>query len=377
MKVQIKKEKEKKYKFIHILWHGTENPFFDDLVDSLKRIFPIDTQVNYFVTPYLEVFNRIKSKNVENIELVKDGNLINRYAPYAEYLVVHNLGCSRLCFLFSKDKNLKKVVWRTWGSDVPTIKEKDSIFLKHLKSFYIKIWEKKILHMKAVACANLIDKYRFQQMFSDKIPYVYFTYTKYPSQEELIEMRNMITDMPKHEGTNVLIGHSAYPADKHLEILNLLRKYSDEKVTIYVNIVYGDNSYKVMVLREVEEVYSKSGMKIIPVTKRMTKIDYMHFLNDMDICIMGMETSSAIGNIEKILFLRKKIFYSETSEFARALEANYCIPAYFQSISKMSFTEFCSKNESEIEHERKLIGYKPYDDIDRKYKDLFKEIESL
>ena len=365
-----------RYHYIHILWHNTDNSFFDDMVDSINRTFPVSAKLHYFITPYPELYNRLKKK-WQNIELVKPGNLINSYSRFADYLVVHNLGCTRLSFLFTLKRNLKKVIWRTWGSDVPTIKPWDSNIIRFLKGIYLLIWKYKIKQIKVIACANLIDEFRFREMISDKVPYLYFGYTKYLDDDEMEKIENLPASKINHDGVNILVGHSAYSYDKHLEILDLLMKYSKEKITIYVNIVYGDMLYKANVLSELNSKYRNCECQIIPVTERMEKLDYLVFLNSMDVCIFGMETSAGLGNIANVLFLRKKIFYSGTSELIRALQSKGCHPVAYQDIPKLDFLDFCRKDEIEIGREYDLIGYKPCHDVRKKYIDIFKEIEEL
>ncbi|MGC8770571.1 MAG: TDP-N-acetylfucosamine:lipid II N-acetylfucosaminyltransferase [Brevinematia bacterium] len=104
---------------------------------------------------------------------------------------------------------------------------------------------------------------------------------------------------------NLMIGNSATETNKHLEIFNLIKKYSNKNVKIFVPLSYGEESYKEFIIDKGKEIFGKN---FIPITEYFDLDDYFNFIKKIDIAIFGSLRSQGLGNIISLLGMGKKVY---------------------------------------------------------------------
>ena len=108
---------------------------------------------------------------------------------------------------------------------------------------------------------------------------------------------------------NILLGHSAVPTNK-IEIgIRDMSQFSEEDITIYAPLSYGDMDYRDSVIAEGKKVF---GTKFVPMTEYMSGDEYYEFLQTIDIGVFPMvemkagTTITFLQSIGAKIYLRKK-----------------------------------------------------------------------
>lgn len=309
----------KQYKYIHILWNkGTLFfPSFVKMISENPDLFVMDEHC--FVTIYKENYDVLYGKC--NIILEKNNkcNLINHYGKYAKWLIVHSMGLPFYRIPFIRKKNAKKVIWRTWGHDIRPYKETKIKLVNIGLKIFFRLYIKKVQQFAYVGIANDIDRYSVEKYFGKmkycKIPYAYDV-KNYPI---LCEIRSRSTDIKNRKQCNILVGHSGFKIDNHLEALEKLSRFSDNDIKVFLPLSYGDFEYIKEVTKKAKELF---GNKAIIITERMEYLQYAEFLSKIDIAIFNQVFSSALGNFSLLLFFNATIFFNSQSCFVESFKQN-------------------------------------------------------
>lgn len=229
-------------------------------------------------------------------DLVKYIN--DNYKNY-DYIFIHAMNFKLRELLKIKKKAIEKFIWCVWGHDLYPKQEKGLTpkikkLLKHniLKRVY------------GVGIGFEYDKYQIYELLSKNtrifwIPYGYI--------KGIDETYSKVYNNPiKNNETRVLIGHSGYPFLNHKELINKLTKYKNEKIKVCLVLSYGEKDY----IEDVKEyAISQLGKdKVEIITDLMEDMEYLQYLNGIDIAIFDYKHQAALGNIYRLLYLGKKIF---------------------------------------------------------------------
>lgn len=309
----------KKYKFVHLLWNkGTL--FFPSFVDRLNenpQLFCIDDHL--FVTNYEENYNLLKNKCNIIFDNKKNANLINKYGKKAKWIIVHSMGIPFYRVPFIKRKYAKRVIWRTWGHDVRPCKKTNIKIVDILLECFFQLYIKKIRQFKYIGIASDIDRVSIEEYFGKmeycSIPYFYEKgrYSKLNSIKESIEKKE------PDKVFKILIGHSGFEIDNHIDALDTIAKYKDENIEIILPLSYGDIDY----IDKVEQ-YAKRlfGNKARCIRDRMEYYEYAKLLSSIDVALFNQKYSSALGNFKLLLFFEKTIFFNADGIFAKSFDEN-------------------------------------------------------
>lgn len=156
---------------------------------------------------------------------------------------------------------------------------------------------------------------------------------------------NPVSFVPYHkyivEHTNdnyrIQVGNSATIENKHEYVLKSLATYLDRKIEILCPLSYGDMSYAQKIIELGRELF---GDRFIPITQWLDMEKYYSLIATCDAAIFYSNRQQAMGNIEAMLSMGKKVFLArETSMYT-----NYCNHGFTifdaDSIGKDSFDEF-------------------------------------
>lgn len=108
-----------------------------------------------------------------------------------------------------------------------------------------------------------------------------------------------------NEITKIIIGNSATEENCHIEVFQMLKRFSREKMEIYCPLSYGNVSYGDKVIEEGKKIF---GEKFHAMKTWMSQEDYYRFLSTCDIGIFNNDRQQGMGNIVAMLFLGKKVF---------------------------------------------------------------------
>lgn len=126
-------------------------------------------------------------------------------------------------------------------------------------------------------------------------------------------------------GTNttvkIMIGNSATVTNQHRYVFESLQHLKNENIEIHCPLSYGDDEYKKEISSLGEEMF---GNKFHPITEWMDADQYIKFLSTFDIAIFGNDRQQAMGNINTLLYMGKKIYLrTDTSMYLNYTKAGF------------------------------------------------------
>ncbi len=329
-----------KAKYLHILWHNELkfNRQIVELIHNEPQAFDINE--HYFITPHKAVFDALS--NYSNVILDTSGrkNLINEYGKCADWIFVHALNCGYLPFVFTKNKYLRKTVWRTWGHDVVDYSKrpKRNIFERIIRYFQKELYVYKIRKLHMIGVANNVDIHNIHSVFGNQIKTIKMPYFYKKAEEE--KLRELSDEVQcSDETTHILIGHSAHESERHLEALEALSVFKDEDVKIYLPFSYGGTGkYKGTVIDYATKVFGAD--KVVIKQDFMEYIDFARFIKSMDVVIYNSMDSTGLGTLGLILLFNRGLFLNPNGVLTKGFEADGIKCNYITDIPNMSFENF-------------------------------------
>lgn len=310
---------------VHALWHddlkflpGLVKAFSDGTVHLEKG------DVHRFVTPYSSVYEAIKQ--FPNTELYCGGTsdhayigFLNAFADHADWLILHG-AARRFVFLGVSRRVRKKLVYRTWGGRLlfhPESQTGMRGMAKRIASFPLNcLLRSAYLSCRAIGVANAVDELHVSENIGE-MPMYPLGYFNSDSRDPA----EIISNLPKNEKDgdclNVLLGHSGYPEDNHLELMERLSRYQSRDIRVYLVLSYGNDEY----INEVEAKALRTfGPKARVIREMMPLIEYLSFLETMDVAILDGRGSSALGNLGWLVAMEKTIWVNGEGLYRRAMD---------------------------------------------------------
>lgn len=140
-----------------------------------------------------------------------------------------------------------------------------------------------------------------------------------------------------HRSINVLVGNSATASNFHEEVFERLKQYKTEWMKVYVPLSYGNTGYRETV---VDKGFTMFGDSFSPLLDFMDSKDYIKFLTGMDVAIFYCDRQQAMGTINLLLGLGKKVYLRRgTSMWNAYVEQGFTI-FDADSINQLSYEEF-------------------------------------
>lgn len=140
----------------------------------------------------------------------------------------------------------------------------------------------------------------------------------------------------------ILIGQSASETNKHIEILNTLKKYKNESFEIICPLSYGDKVYGKSIAEYGEKVF---GDRFIPIFDYLTPADYARLLNSVHVAVFNFNRQQGTGNIEILGYLGKKIYIrSDTTLWEHYVCRDKCRFNDTLTIGDSTFEDFVYSN---------------------------------
>lgn len=235
----------------------------------------------------------------------------------------------------------KKMIWIEWGFDL-YIERIPGIVngIKHqIKKLILKIFERKIPYFVAIHPAD-VKKYHQTvkgnaQIFSAQYRgsnVIEYDLTKYCKT-------SMICKRQCDEPIYIQINHRADRILDHKEVIDKLSKYKEENIRVVFPLCYGDKEYGDVVASYASNVF---GEKAICIREIMAYDKYIELLKKIDIFILNSNRQIALGNLNPMIRMQKKIYMPKTSvlyEYYNRIEE--CIQDYY-NIDFETFEEFTS-----------------------------------
>lgn len=148
----------------------------------------------------------------------------------------------------------------------------------------------------------------------------------------------------------VLIGNSATASNNHFEAIDLVKKYGKE-IKVYCPLSYGDAEYREKVIAYGKQVL---GDQFISVTEQMEKDKYVEFLSKCDVGIFNNNRQQAMGNINLLLYLGKKVFLKRGTSMWDTYTSAYYSVYPVDEIANLDLEAFFGIKDEDREHNHRL-----------------------
>ncbi len=256
---------------------------------------------------------------------------INKYGFSCDWIFIHGLSVSSLRLLFIKPHLCRKIIWRTWGHDISVPSFSTGGILKNLVRVVLLLLLKlKARHFYAIGVANVIDEMKVKSVFGEKTRIINIPYSRSLLEEKKLVNRvgEIYNNTPKDNVFRVMIGHSADCQDNHIEIIKQVSRFRNANILFYIMLPYGRSDYSKKVASFAVETL---GDKAILVTEKKNYEGYCEFIASMDVAVLDMQKSSALGNIALLMRFEKKIYLNPKGDIYKAI-TRLNIPCYSSSI---------------------------------------------
>ena len=326
-------------KFIHIIYHPDLKfiPKFVERINTHPDYF--DANDHLFVTKHKVIFDALKG--FDNVELYSEKeNPINKYGAYCDNLILHALPDKKMEIIKSKNKYLKKVIWRTWGHDAvkPNF---DCGFIKGiLKRIYWRAFSKKIKKFKMVAVANAIDEYAIKELFGKmKTCSLYYGANADDNLlPRLEEIAKSISSKPQ-KPYRILGSHSGSPTDNHIEVLDAFSNFRTENIKMCLILSYGGTKeYYDKVVEYGKQIY---GEKLEIISEKKSYFDYASYIANVDLMVLNQKHSAGLGNFSLARHFSKPVVVNEQSPFAGLFKENGFEYYTLDKINTLTFEQLC------------------------------------
>lgn len=328
-------------KYLHIMNYSNYvvsksfTSFVGDFFDAKEHVFA-------FVGKFDDRFEEISSQ-CKIIHLKRSEELIP-YMKEAELVLLHALTFNAKMQMISllNPSIMRKIVWIAWGGDLYQKEKK-----RNLKnSITVAIKKEFIRNLRFFVSIFDPDASYFKENYKSKAKVFNSSYVGgcyldlYKKDFEYIDI---VEKYKRGESINILIGHQANPELNHLRVLKQLQPYKNENIKIYIPMNYGDKSNSQAVEACAKELY---GEKAVILKEWMSLDEYDKLLADIDIAVFDTTRQIGLGNINKLIYMQKKLFMFPNSVMYNYYTSNKVCIYDCTTIGKISFIDFISNTNS-------------------------------
>jgi len=196
---------------------------------------------------------------------------------------------------------LRRGLWVAWGGDLSTASSVSNSRKPQLTRF---LWERAAKNMGRYAALAPGDEELLNQIAGRNVRCsraIYFTDQSLDQVEALWEAR---TERPTGP-IRVLVGNSATPTNRHLEVLELLARYEPGEVEVFVPLGYGDSIYAQQVAAQGSMLL---GERFHPLIQQLQPSEFTSLANQMDVAVFNHDRQQGLGTILLMAALGKKVF---------------------------------------------------------------------
>ena len=211
-----------------------------------------------------------------------------------------------LLLLILNPQYLKKCNWFIWGGDLHI----------HERRYYsIKNVLKEILRKLVI---NKISNY-VTYIFKD-FEYATNAYNRNAQMKFCILYPSNVNDhinWHTTENLTILLGNSADPRNRHIELIDAISAKLTENMTVILPLSYGDLQYAERIKTYAKE---KLKCKLSIIEDILSKDEYYRLLSSVDVACMYHKRQMGMGSTIQLLSSGKRILFASDSEAVVSLE---------------------------------------------------------
>ena len=333
-----------KYKYTHIfLVRESKLKFSPNILRMFSREKCFDINEHLFVVPYYDAYCElcriIDDEDLKEINIVYYHNpswykakVINKYSSVSKWIILHG-SISPKQSVFIDPKYCKKIIWRTWGSDFWKDKIDQSGLRKFVQNIIKQIWKNRVKSFCMIGIANTADIVNINHILGQGIKTMIIPY---PMNMKLLQGKIQSPQRDDNDSLNILLGHSGYASERHIEIIKKFGPYKNENIHFYIPLAYGNADYINDICPKINEL-CKNNCTII--RDMIPYEEYNQFLSKMDIGVFSGTGSYALGNIAQMISLQKTLFVADDGVIRQAFDIDHIPYRVIDEIGKLSFEE--------------------------------------
>ena len=262
-----------------------------------------------------------------------------------------------LIYIFRARNKAKSFYYICWGSDFGFNKKLnrcDNFLKKFVAHIYEKVWP---WYGNIIALTSEDKKILFDAYSSDNISVIPY-----------IGSKMFYTSIVKeHTPIRIMVSHSGWEHNKHIESFNLLKRFKDEDILIVCPLCYGDPQYIENVIQQGIEIF---GNKFFYFTELKTSEEYSDLLLKNHIFISGAKIQTGLGALYMNMRGNAKIYVRENL-YNSCNNDGYIIYNY-NEIKNLSFEEFIKPNSDNIfRHNIDIYNYVIVDSVIEKWRYIY------
>lgn len=346
-------------KYLHIM--STGNPVSKSFPHFIRNHFP-ETEHTFLI-----IGSGIPAEDLPQGCLLLpqyDHAAIMRQIRKHAHVLIHGLSLStqtKAVLLLPKFR--KKLVWVAWGADLYQdnylsgtllqIKHRIDTLLKKRFSFFVGIFKPDIDY--------------FCRKYNKNAATFFAKYTTDPSAGPSVydappALRQIRERLESGQAINILVGHQANPLLGHKTVLDMLSRFKDENIHIYIPLSYGDLKYAEETARYAEALF---GRQVTVLRDLIPPQEYISLLGDMDIAIFHIDRQIGLGNIYPLMFMQKKLYLRSSGVMFRHFTAEGLPICPSEDLQTVSFAEFTKDIDMSAATEYVRALHDPKADADR------------
>lgn len=291
----------------HIL--GAGSMFTKDTYEMISQYFNNEIEEHIFISkfPNYPCFTNgncrvIKSRSIEMLRVLSK----------ADAIVVHGLINRLIVWLLAAQPwLLKKCNWIVWGGDIYIHTKKKLTLVEK----FTELLKKSIIpHIPVITTVAKGDYELAQKWYGAQGVECSIVYPVPAGNQEVV--RRLI-ESKKTQSNNVvriIVGNSATITNQHKEALELLSKFRNEEIEIYLPLSYGTGEFQEYANDVISYAQSIFGDKVFPVQEKMNGEEYLGFLGQMHVGIFNNNRQQAMGNISQLVMMGTKVYIRDDTK---------------------------------------------------------------
>lgn len=323
----------------HIL--GAGSMFTKDTYEMISQYFNNEKEEHVFISkfPEYECFSNGDCRVVasRSWEMIRTLNK-------ADAIVVHGLINKLVVWILSAQPwLLKKCNWIVWGGDI-YIHNKQTLTLSEK---FTELLKKAIIPKIPVISTVAKGDYELaKKWYGAKGVESSIVYPVPAGNKELVEQLRYTKAHKTYDEVNIIVGNSATITNQHKEALDVLSKFKNEKIKIFLPLSYGTGEFEPYADSVIQYAKSIFGDKVVPVRHKMAGDEYLEFLSQMDVGVFNNNRQQAMGNISQLVLFGTKVYIRSDTKMWGHFQGLGCCLNDFEEIKQMTSIEELSLEDS-------------------------------
>lgn len=261
-----------------------------------------------------------------------------------DYIVCHGMINPKNLALYNLFPSLcEKTNWVIWGGDIYNGRESDG----GIETSLIELMRRRVYgRMKWATTLSREDYAYAQRVYALKAREFEGCYPVPATlNSDLVEEAIQAKVDKGGEPYVVQVGNSATATNQHLQALDVLSKYKDENIKLFLPLNYGASGYERYadnVIKKAVDIFGAS--KVAALREQMAGSDYLKLLSKVDVGVFNNNRQQAMGNISQLILTGAKVFLRKDVSMWKHFESLGCELNDFDSIAQLSFEDFINEN---------------------------------